>query len=156
MKRGWVFVAVLAVLTLMPIAAQAGGRGSRSSKVYGPGGLMYDTNSPAWKAAGGNVNVYQQMMAQKATMARQKAMAQQMAKQQRAFQKWYKDQQAKKAKGQPTDPAFDRYNKMVEQQNKMALKQAQPFRSPAQRTAVKRSKPKTRATPKSASNAESK
>ncbi|MEO6807875.1 MAG: hypothetical protein ABI353_02040 [Isosphaeraceae bacterium] len=165
MRRRWTFVAVLAVLTLMPIAAQARGRGSRSGKVYGAGGLMYDTNSPAWKAAGGNINVYQQMMAQKAMMAQQKVMMaqqkvmmQQQAKQQQAFQKWYKDQKAKKDKGQPTDPSFDRYNKMVDQQNEMMLKQAQSFRSPAQRTSAKRSKSKSKTSvkPKSEPKSESK
>jgi hypothetical protein len=150
MKRGWTFVAVLAVLTLMPLAAQARGRRG-SSKVYGPGGLMYDTNSADWKAAGGNINVYQQRMAQKAMMAQQKLMMQQMAKQQQAFQKWYKDQKSKKDKGQPTDPAFDRYNQMVDRQNEMLIKQAQSFRSPAQRATSRRSKTKTTtssATPK--------
>lgn len=141
MRRGWTFAVLLAVLALMPLAAQA--RGRRGSKVYGPGGLMYDTNSADWKASGGNINVYRQRMAQKAMMAQQKVMMQRMAKQQQAFQKWYKDQKAKKDKGQPTDPAFDRYTRMVDQQNEMALKQAQPFRSPAQRATSRRSKSKS-------------
>ena len=53
--------------------------------------------------------IYEQIMMQKMMAAQQKAQNQQyqaMLKQQQAFQKWTKDQAARKAKGQPVDPAY--------------------------------------------------
>src|SRR5690349_17995442 len=107
MRRPSTILIALAVLMALPGVAQAQRRRG-NGKVYGPGGLMYDTNSPEWRASGGNFMVYGQLMEQKALRAQQQAFAkqmQQMAKQQQAFQKWLKVQKARKDKGQPTDPA---------------------------------------------------
>jgi hypothetical protein len=56
------FLALAAVIFLTPSLAHAQRGGGM---VVGGDGTMYDTRSPEWKASGGNIFVYQQIMQQK-------------------------------------------------------------------------------------------
>jgi hypothetical protein len=88
---------VLALATgTRPAHAQRGSM--RNGKVYTPYGLAYDTSSPEWRMAGGNIEVYQQIMAQKAYAQRmqqlqkaQKQMLAQQRAQRKAFETWAKE-----------------------------------------------------------------
>jgi hypothetical protein len=62
MRKRWEIVALTAVVVLSSSLALAGGRGRRSGVVMSPFGPVYDTRSPEWRASGGNVFVYQQLM----------------------------------------------------------------------------------------------
>ncbi len=100
------FVSVLMVLG----TAQISFAQRRSPYIQTPYGTM-DTRSAAYRMSGGNPDAYFAIQMQQ---YQQKAMMQeyqQLQKQQQAFQKWYADQKAKKAKGQKTDPAFDKLEK---------------------------------------------
>src|SRR6185312_11548071 len=77
---------LLVALTLLPGAAYAQ-RGQARGQVYGPDGLMYNMNSPEWRASGGNMEVYQQIMEEK--MMQQQML--QMQKQQMAYEKQMQD-----------------------------------------------------------------
>jgi len=104
---------------------------------FGP--VTNPTQTSEWRQAGGNPMIYEQIMTQKMMAAQQKAQNQQyqaMLKQQKAFQKWTKEQAAKKAKGQPVDPA---YQQMLD--NEAQAKAAAEAR--AARAAAKKEKKRT-------------
>ena len=65
------FLALAAVIFLTPSFAHAQRGGGM---VVGGDGTMYDTRSPEWKASGGNIFVYQQIMQQKMFMQQQQLM----------------------------------------------------------------------------------
>ncbi len=108
MKRYLILAFLGVLLAAVPDSAFAQRRGRSNSPGMTPYGPEF---SPAeWKQAGGNPMIYEQIMEQKMMAAQQKAMQQEyqaMVKQQQAYQKWIKDQAAKKAKGQATDPMYD-------------------------------------------------
>ena len=113
-RRRGAFAAVLTLLALSATEspAWAQGRARHASPwIQTPNGPVYNPAlSPEWRQSGGNPMVYQQMMQQRMMRLQQQNMTkqyQEMQKQQQAFEKWYKDQKAKKDKGQKTDPAFD-------------------------------------------------
>jgi hypothetical protein len=56
-------------LGLFPCASQAQGR--RSGIVQSPFGPLYDTRSPEWRMAGGDMMMYQQIMEQKMMLRQQ-------------------------------------------------------------------------------------
>ena len=129
-------IAVLTCLVAAPSVAQAQrrGRGGPAMSVDGP--VFNPTQTPEWRQAGGNLMVYQQIMEQKMMVAQQKQMQQNyqaMVKQQQAYDKWIKDQKAKKEKGKPVDPAFQQ---MLDQEAQ--FKAAQEAR--AARIAAKKAK----------------
>jgi hypothetical protein len=62
-KPGLVCLAGLHLLALFPCTTQAQGR--RAGIVQSPFGLLYDTRSPEWRMAGGDMMLYQQIMEQK-------------------------------------------------------------------------------------------
>src|SRR3954470_17558490 len=64
-----VYLAVLFVLVLFPCTTQAQGR--RSGMVQSPFGPLYDTCSPEWRMAGGDMMLYQQIMEQKMMLRQQ-------------------------------------------------------------------------------------
>src|SRR6478735_6430623 len=90
-----------------------------------PFGPVYNpTQSAEWRQAGGNPEIYNQILQQKMMAAQQKAMEAEYKaalKQQQAYEKWLKDQKARKDKGQPVDPAYQRLLDLDAQQ-KAALK----------------------------------
>ena len=88
-KSAGLIVLVGSVLAMTSGAAEAGGR--RGGPVMTPFGELYNTNSPEWRASGGNPLVYQQLVEQKMLMRQQ----QQELKQQQLMQK----QMQKGAKG---------------------------------------------------------
>ncbi len=97
---------VVAALLVVAASHSAQARGARGGNVVGPDGIIYNTRSPEWRASGGNIYVYQQIMMQKQMMLQQ----QQAQKQMQAFVK-QQQQQAKKNgtangpnKNQPTTP----------------------------------------------------
>ncbi|GAC1470109.1 MAG: hypothetical protein NVSMB9_14850 [Isosphaeraceae bacterium] len=55
----------------------------------GPFGPLYDTSSPEWRQAGGNLFVYQEIMQQKAWLQQERM----LWKQQQDFLKWQKAQE---------------------------------------------------------------
>src|SRR5437763_15918940 len=57
------------LLALVPCTAQAQGR--RSGVVQSPFGPLYDTRSPEWRMAGGDMMLYQQNMEQKMMLRQQ-------------------------------------------------------------------------------------
>ena len=141
---GLAFFATL--ILLLPQAARA--QRGRNGPIQTPWGPEQNiTQSAEWRQAGGNMEVYQQIMYQKYMAAQQKEMDkvyQANVKQQQAFQKWVKDQAAKKAKGQPTDPAYDRMVAYEEQQQKAmdaqaakAAARAAAKKKPAKKAATK-------------------
>lgn len=87
---------LVVLLGTTPAHAQRGQM--RGGKVYTPYGLAYDTASPEWRMAGGDLQVYQQIVAQKAMMKQQQAMiaqqrrylAQQRAAE-KAFERWARE-----------------------------------------------------------------
>ena len=80
----------MAILAVTSVTAEAGGR--RGGPVMSPFGELYNTNSPEWRASGGNPVVYPQLMEQKAVMLQQR----QMLKQQQAMEKLAKSAASKK------------------------------------------------------------
>lgn len=75
------------------------------------GPIKFYYTTPEWRQAGGNPIIYRQLVEQKLRAAHEKAMRPQyeaMLKQQKAFEKWLADQEAKKEKGKPVDPAYQR------------------------------------------------
>ncbi len=153
MKRflGLAFLTTMAMA--LPQAAQA--QRYRNGPVQTPWGPEQNvTQSAEWRQAGGNLEVYQQIMYQKYMAAQQKQMDkenQEYVKQQQAFQKWVKEQAAKKAKGQPTDPAYDRMIAIQEQEQKAMEAQA----AKAAAKAAKK-KPAKKASTKASTNAPAK
>lgn len=83
---------LLASIVLTPSLARARGYGGSTGTVMGPYGPLYNTGSPEWKASGGNVILYEQIMEQKMMMQQQ----QMWVKQQ---QMWAKQQQQQAKKG---------------------------------------------------------
>lgn len=129
-------IAVLTCLVADPGAAQAQRRGRGGPAMSADGPVFNPTQTPEWRQAGGNLMVYQQIMEQKMRVAQQKQTQQNylaMVKQQQAYDKWLKDQKAKKGKGKPVDPAFQQ---MIDQEAR--LKAAQEAR--AARVAARRAK----------------
>lgn len=146
-------VTLILIGTSNKAMAQRGGRGSSAA----PGSPAYNfTSSPEWRQAGGNYGLYLQIMEQKAMMAQQKAMQaeykeyqkqlQAAQKQQAAYEKWIKDQQAKKEKGKPVDPA---YQQMLDEEARYkAAVEARAARIAAKKTKKKpAAKPKTESPP---------
>ena len=62
-------VAGLLTLALFPCSTQAQGR--RAGIVQSPFGPLYDTRSPEWRMAGGDMMLYQQIMEQKMMLRQQ-------------------------------------------------------------------------------------
>lgn len=81
-KSAGLIVLLGSVLAMTSGVAEAGGRG-RGGAVMTPFGELYNTNSPEWRASGGNPLVYQQIIEQKMLMRQQ----QQELKQQQSLQK---------------------------------------------------------------------
>lgn len=79
-------VFALLVFAVVPTAAEA--RGPRGGMVVSPFGPMYDNSSPEFRAAGGDLEVYQQLMQQKLMMQQY----QQMMKMQKQYQQMMKNQ----------------------------------------------------------------
>jgi transcription initiation factor TFIID subunit TAF12 len=90
-------VAGLLTLALFPCSTQAQGR--RAGIVQSPFGPLYDTRSPEWRMAGGDMMLYQQIMEQK-MMLRQQQM---FIKQQQLLMK----QQKSGKKGTQTSPSLN-------------------------------------------------
>src|SRR5437763_10208444 len=57
------------LLVLVPCTAQAQGR--RSGVVQSPFGPLYDTRSPEWRMAGGDMMLYEQIMEQRMMLREQ-------------------------------------------------------------------------------------
>jgi hypothetical protein len=74
---------LVAALLVVLASQSAHARAPRGGNVMGPDGIMYNTRSPEWRASGGNVYAYQQILMQKQMMAQQ----QQALRQQQAFAK---------------------------------------------------------------------
>jgi hypothetical protein len=70
-KLGLCCLAGLLTVALFPCTTQAQGR--RAGIVQSPFGPLYDTRSPEWRMAGGDMMLYQQIMEQK-MMLRQRQM----------------------------------------------------------------------------------
>jgi hypothetical protein len=68
-KPGLVYLAGLLLLALFPCTTQAQGR--RAGIVQSPFGPLYDTRSPEWRMAGGDMMLYQQIMEQKMMLRQQ-------------------------------------------------------------------------------------
>jgi hypothetical protein len=143
-RRHLALVALLVLAGASPAFAQRGR--VRANPVaqtpYGP--VFNPAQSREWQQAGGNPMVYQQMMRQRMQQAQQKAQQQQyqaLQKQQAAFNKWYSEQKAKRDKGQPTDPAFDRmFGKTRSEGEDATPAEAAPKKSKAQFRAEMRKK----------------
>ncbi len=123
MSRRLVFVAALTMASLAQVSTAHAQRGyNRNGPAMTPDGPVYNpTSSPDYQLWARNPAAYEQLMYQRQMQYN----AQQMAayqKQQAAFQKWLKDQKAKKDKGQPTDPAYDQMLKVQAAQEAAALK----------------------------------
>lgn len=119
MARSIALIILLSVL-LIPGEARAqrrgGTRGGTRQPMSVDGPVYNPALSPEWRQAGGNPMIYQQIMQQKYLAAQQKQMqkeAEALRKQQQAYEKWLKEQKAKKDKGQPVDPA---YQQMLDQE----------------------------------------
>ncbi len=155
-------VVLLTILVTSPRTAEAGRGGSRyrnaspwASTAYGP--VYNPALSPEFRQAGGNPYAYQQLLQRKLMAQQQQA----MMKQQQAYMKWYKDQQSRKAKGQPTDPAFNQMESM-EQQREAAFEAAKAKQEAARaahdaavarhKAAVKSPTPHTTFTPSTIGN----
>lgn len=76
-----------------------GGRGARGGVVMGPYGPLYDTRSPEWRMAGGNILAYQQLMQTKMMAQRQQFMMKQMQAAQKLQAAQDKTKAADKTKG---------------------------------------------------------
>ena len=138
-RLGGLALALAAILLLTP-AARAQGRFGRSGPAMTPDGPVWNpTQTPEWRQAGGNMEVYQMIMQQKMFQAQLKQQ-QQLIKQQQAFQKWMKDQKAKKDKGQPYDKAYDQ---VVAQMNR-AVQVGTPPRTRHATTSRKTAKAKAK------------
>jgi hypothetical protein len=82
-KYGAVLALAVVVVFLVPSRAHAQ-RYGRGGVVMGPDGPLYDTRTPEWRASGGNLFIYQQLMQEKMMMQQQQQMLkyqQQLAKQ---------------------------------------------------------------------------
>src|SRR3954470_18843881 len=81
-------VAALLTLALFPCSTQAQGR--RAGIVQSPFGPLYDTRSPEWRMAGGDIMLYQQIMEQKMMLRQQQLFMKQqqlLMKQQKSAKK---------------------------------------------------------------------
>ena len=87
-------IGLAVIFAFAPVSVLA--RGPRNAPTVGVDGVMYNTNSPEWRQAGGNLEVYQQIIAQKFMMQQQ----QMMMKQQQAYMQMQKKMAAQsKASG---------------------------------------------------------
>jgi hypothetical protein len=68
-KLGLCCLAGLLTVALFPCTTQAQGR--RAGMVQSPFGPLYDTRSPEWRMAGGDMMLYQQIMEQKMMLRQQ-------------------------------------------------------------------------------------
>src|SRR3954470_15912436 len=86
-KLGLCCLAGPLTLALFPCSTQAQGR--RAGIVQSPFGPLYDTRSPEWRMAGGDMMLYQQIMEQKMMLRQQWFMRQQqlLMKQQKSGKK---------------------------------------------------------------------
>ncbi|MHC5538794.1 hypothetical protein ACYOEI_11280 [Singulisphaera rosea] len=91
---------VLAVVAMAPTVAEARWYGRSSGLMNTPYGAV-NMNSPEWRASGGNIFTYQQLMEEKMMMQQQ----QMMLKQQQQYQKMM--QQAAKKKKDKAEVAPD-------------------------------------------------
>jgi hypothetical protein len=139
----WLLAIGFLALTLsFPGTAHAQrGRYGPAMSAYGP--VYNPTMSPEYQLWARNPEAYEQLMMQR-QMQMEYRQQQAMLKQQQQFEKWLKEQKAKKDKGQPTDPAYDQIVKMQEQQEKAAKEAATP-RPRRKRTSAKGASPKTAA-----------
>jgi hypothetical protein len=141
-----ILVATLATAFLAGTAPAHAQRGYRRGPAMTPYGPVYNpTMSPDYRLYASNPAAYEQMMMNRQI---QSANKQQQAaqKQQEQFQKWLKDQKAKKEKGKPTDPAYDQLLKYQEAQAQAELKTS--ARKNAKRTPAKSLKTKKAGAPK--------
>ena len=137
MKRTLGFVLLVLMLAPPQAAPAQRGRGrGRDGPAMSVGGPVFNpTQTPEWRQAGGNIEVYEQLMMQKQYQAEQKQY-QAMLHQRQAHQKWLKGQAARKAKGQPVDPAYTQMlaqeellrKQQEEQAAKLAAKKARAKR----------------------------
>ena len=68
----------IGLLVLAPLqAAHAQYRRGRSGIVQSPYGPLYDTRSPEWRMAGGNIFLYQQIMEEKMQLRQQQLLMKQ-------------------------------------------------------------------------------
>ncbi len=129
MKRIWFVLTVLAATALVASPAHAQRGRMRNGKVYTANGMAYDMNSPEWRMAGGNIYMYQQIMAQKAAMKQQQLWMKQMQANQKAFEQWKKK-----------NP--EAYKKMQEQQQQWMLQQQKAQQIPLHYRTTKKGKSK--------------
>jgi hypothetical protein len=134
-----------------PRASSSGRSAGRSNSGAAIDNPAYNfTNSREWRQAGGNYGIYLRIMEQKAMVAQGKAMDKEYKlyqkqflaaqKQQIAFEKWSNDQKAKKEKGKPVDPA---YQKMIDEEARYTAAEKVRVANVAAKKAKK--KPKTAA-----------
>lgn len=124
---------VLPLVLLLSAQAEAqwGRRGrSRGGVVMTPYGPLYDTRSPEWRAAGGNIFIYQQLREQ-TMMLQQERM---MMKQRELLAKQAKQNQGKGAKGRTNKASEPSLNADWGGQREESLQQV-PVRRRKSRTA---------------------
>ena len=107
-------LATLLLLAPSPASAQYRHRGrgyntGPAMTVYGP--VYNPVMSPEYRLWASNPAAYERMMfmrQQQMMQKQQQAYTKEMERERKQFQGWLKDQQTRKSKGQPTDPAYDR------------------------------------------------
>jgi hypothetical protein len=105
-------MAVVAFAALAPGDAYAQRYRNSNAPIMTPDGPIPAAEYRLWAS---NPAAYEQMIYQR-QMQMAQLEQQQMIKQQQAFEKWLKEQKAKKAKGQATDPQYDELMRMQEQE----------------------------------------
>ena len=88
-------VGLIAILGLVGVSSFAEARGPRGGNVVSTDGVLYNTNSPEWRASGGSMAMYEQIMQNKMMMQQQ----QMMLMQQQLMQKAQQQQAKGKATG---------------------------------------------------------
>ena len=77
---------MIAILALFGLSSFAEARGPRGGNVVSTDGVLYNTNSPEWKASGGSMAMYEQIMQNKMMMQQQQMMLRQQQLMQKAQQ----------------------------------------------------------------------
>jgi hypothetical protein len=107
-----------------------------------PDGPVYNfTMTPEYRLWASNPEAFEQLMLQR-QMAANAKQQQEMLKQQQAFDKWLKDQKAKKDKGQATDPAYDQLLRMQAAAEQQQQKEALRHRNTRRRARTRPATPK--------------
>jgi len=136
----------LLAVALVPADARAQrGMNRTSGPAMTPFGPVYNpTQTPEYRLFARNPAAYQQLMMERMARVNYRQQ-QQLLKQQQAFEKWLKQQKARKDKGQPTDPAYDQLLKMQEQAARNAAL-VNHGRRPAKKSARRAITPEPKAT----------